>query len=146
MPGIRNYSTCSKEKYGHKNTGRPTSLTLQDWTSFLSQQSVWLCIPSSMSKPLPWLPESLQTRSNIQKEERECPNKYWSELCSSIQQAAGTGNIIKDSIEGIKPETAWLLHQQSKSDPIKSKSEETITDKNKQLERWVEHYSQFSSI
>ena len=59
-------------------------------------------------------------------------------LCGSIQQAANTGNI-KGMFEGIKTATGPCI---SKSAPIKSKSGEPITDRTKQLNRWVEHYSE----
>jgi len=87
-------------------------------------------------------PETLQVlrsaRSNVQKEVRACVNGYWNDLCSSIQQAADTGNI-KAMFEGIKTATGPRIN---KSAPIKSKCGEPITDRTKQLDRWVEHYSE----
>ena len=38
-----------------------------------------------------------------------------------------------------------LLALVSKTAPLKSKSKKVITDKDKQLDRWVEHYSELNS-
>jgi len=81
------------------------------------------------------------TRSNVQREVRLCINEYWSGLSSNIQQAADTGNI-KSMFEGIKKATGPRI---SKTAPIKSKEGMIITDKAKQLERWVEHYAELYS-
>ena len=80
-------------------------------------------------------------RSNVQCEVRLCINEYWSGLSSNIQQAADTGNI-KSMFEGIKKATGPRI---SKTAPIKSKEGMIITDKTKQLERWVEHYAELYS-
>ncbi len=53
-------------------------------------------------------------------------------------KAADTGNI-KGVFDGIKTAIGPRVN---KSAPIKSESERPITDKTKQLERWVEHYSE----
>ena len=67
---------------------------------------------------------------------------YWSDdLCSDIQQAADTGNI-KSIFQGIKKATG---PSNSKTAPIKSKTGVVITEKTKQLERWVEHFSELYS-
>ena len=68
-------------------------------------------------------------------------NEYWTDLCRTIQQAADTSNV-KDMYEGIKKVTGPSIR---KTAPIKSKSGEVITDKAKQLDRWVEHYSKLYS-
>ena len=80
-------------------------------------------------------------RSNVQCEVRLCINEYWSGLSSNIQQAADTGNI-KSMFEGIKKATGPRIN---KTPPIKSKEGMIITDKTKQLERWVEHYAELYS-
>ena len=80
-------------------------------------------------------------RSNVQREVRLCINEYWSDLSSNIQQAADTGNI-NSMFEGIKKATGPKI---SKTAPIKSKAGTIIADKTKQLERWVEHYSELYS-
>ncbi|XP_068749321.1 adhesion G-protein coupled receptor D1-like [Montipora capricornis] len=68
-------------------------------------------------------------------------NEYWSDLRSNIQQAADTGNI-NSTFEGLKKATGPKI---SKTAPIKSKAGTIITDKTKQLEKWVEHYSELYS-
>ena len=80
-------------------------------------------------------------RSKVQKMARQCANDFWIELCRGIQTAADTGNI-RGMYEGIKKATGPT---QSKTAPLKSLSGETIHDRGKQLERWVEHYSQLYS-
>ena len=76
-------------------------------------------------------------RNDVQKEVRACINEYWTDLCRTIQQATDTGNV-KGMYEGIKKATGPSFR---KTAPLKSKSGEG-TDKAKQLDRWVEHYSQ----
>ena len=90
-------------------------------------------------KPSPASLQALRSaRSNVQREVRLCINEYWSGLSSNIQQAADTGNF-KSMFEGIKKATGPRI---SKTAPIKSKEGTIITDKTKQLERWVEHYAE----
>ena len=72
-------------------------------------------------------------RNDVQKEVRVCTNEYWTDLCRTIQQAADTGNV-KGMYEGIKKATGPSIR---KTAPLKSKSGEVITDKAKQLDRWV---------
>ena len=93
-------------------------------------------------KPSPASLQALRSaRTNVQREVRLCINEYWSDLSSNIQQAADTGNI-NSMFEGIKKATGPKI---SKTAPIKSKAGTIITDKTKQLERWVEHYSELYS-
>ena len=93
-------------------------------------------------KPSPASLQALRSaRSNLQREVRLCINEYRSDLSSNIQQAADTGNI-NSMFEGIKEATGPKI---SKTAPIKSKAGTIITDKTKQLERWVEHYSELYS-
>ena len=93
-------------------------------------------------KPSPTSLQALRSaRSNVQREVRLCINEYWSDLSSNIQQAADTGNI-NSTFEGINKDTGPKI---SKTAPIKSKAGTIITDKTKQLERWVEHYSKLYS-
>ena len=80
-------------------------------------------------------------RNDVQKEVRACTNEYWTDLCRTIQQAADTGNV-KGMYEGIKKATGPSIR---KTAPLKSESGEVITDKAKQLDRWVEHYSKLYS-
>ncbi|XP_050710731.1 uncharacterized protein LOC126995286 [Eriocheir sinensis] len=86
--------------------------------------------------------QALRTaRSKVQQTARRCANEYWQELSHDIQTAAETGNI-RDMYEGTKKA---LGPTQSKTAPLKSSSGEVITDKGKQMERWVEHYSELYS-
>ncbi|XP_076031941.1 uncharacterized protein LOC143019846 [Oratosquilla oratoria] len=80
-------------------------------------------------------------RSKVQQTARRCANEYWQQLSDSIQFAAVSGNI-RGIYEGIK--TA-LGPPQSKTAPLKTTSGEVITDKGKQMDRWVEHYSELYS-
>ena len=81
------------------------------------------------------------TRSRVQKMARRCANDFWLDLCRGIQTAVDMGNI-RGMYEGIKRATGPT---QSKTAPLKSLSGEIIHDRGKQLERWVEHYSQLYS-
>ena len=86
--------------------------------------------------------KALQTaRSNVQKMVRTCINEYWKDLCTNIQQASDMGNI-KGMYDGIKKATGPTP---IKTAPLKSSSGQIITDKTKQMERWVEHYSELYS-
>ena len=79
--------------------------------------------------------------SRVQQIARKCAKEYWQELSRNIQTAADTGNI-RGLYDGI---TKALRPTQSKTEPLKSISGEVITDKGKQIERWVEHYSELCS-
>ena len=80
-------------------------------------------------------------RNKVQQTARRCANEYWMELSHNIQTAAATGNI-RGMYEGIKKALGPV---QSKTAPLKSTTGELITDKGKQMERWVEHYSDLYS-
>ena len=58
-----------------------------------------------------------------------------------LLQASDTGNI-KAMYDGIKKAVGPTI---SKSAPLKSQSEDIISDKTKQLEKWLEHYSELYS-
>ena len=83
-----------------------------------------------------------EARSAAQKASRHYANKFWSDLANDIQQCSDTGNI-KGMYQGIKKATGQTV---KKSAPLKSKTGETITDKAKQMDRWVEHYLDLYSI
>ena len=68
-------------------------------------------------------------------------NKYWLALSAEIQYNSLTGDI-KSMYEGIKKA---IGPQVKKTAPLKSKTGEIITDRNKQLDRWVEHYTDLYS-
>jgi hypothetical protein len=80
-------------------------------------------------------------RSNVQRLARQCANDYWLQLCQSIQLAADTGNI-RGMYDGIKKA---LGPSKKVIAPLKSSTGEIIRDKAKQMDRWVEHYSELYS-
>ena len=80
-------------------------------------------------------------RNKVQHIARRCANEYWTDLSEKIQTAAATGNI-RGMYDGIKKA---LGPTQSKTAPLKSTSGEVITDQGRQMERWVEHYSDLYS-
>ena len=75
-------------------------------------------------------------RSKAQQTARRCANEYWTELSENNQSAAITGNI-RGMSNGIRKALEPTLN---KTAPLRSSTEEIITDKGHQLERWVEHY------
>ena len=75
-------------------------------------------------------------RNKAQQTARRCANKYWLQLCQSIQMSSHTGNI-RGMYDGIKKATGPYA---KKTAPLKTKTGEVSTDYNKQMERWVEHY------
>ena len=81
------------------------------------------------------------TRNKAQQVARRCANDYWAKLSDNIQTASDTGNIRK-MYEGIKQATGVSIRTTA---PLKSKSGETITDRAKQMSRWVEHYLELYS-
>ena len=80
-------------------------------------------------------------RNKVQQTARHCANNYWLQLCQSIQTSSDTGNI-RGMYDGIKKATGPTI---KKTAPLKTKSGEVITDSNKQMERWVEHYLELYS-
>ena len=64
------------------------------------------------------------------------------ELCRSIQSAADQGDA-KGTYEGIKKATGPII---SKSAPLRSKTGEVITEREKQMNRWTEHYLELYAI
>ena len=89
------------------------------------------------AKPSPSTLQALRTaRSKAQQTARHCANTYWLNICDSIQTAADTGNA-RGMYEGIKKA---IGPTPSKTAPLKSKTGEVITDPERQMQRWVEHY------
>ena len=90
-------------------------------------------------------PQTLQAyrlaRSNVQRLARQCANDYWLQLCQSIQLAADTGNI-RGMYDGIKKA---MGPSKKVIAPLKSSTGEIIRDRAKQMDRWVEHYSELYS-
>ena len=80
-------------------------------------------------------------RSKCQESARRCANDYWLKLSQRIQADADYGNT-GGMYAGIKQATGPIT---TKSVPLKTKSGENITDKKKQMERWVEHYFELYS-
>lgn len=80
-------------------------------------------------------------RNKVKRAARQCTNKYWRNLCSQIQIAADTGDI-RGMYEGIK--TA-IGPTRKKTAPLKSSTGDVIQERDKQMERWVEHYSELYS-
>ena len=72
---------------------------------------------------------------------RHCANKYWLQLWQNIQTSSDTGNT-RDMYDGIKKATGPTI---KKTAPLKTKSGDVITDSNKQMERWLEHYLELYS-
>ena len=77
-----------------------------------------------------------EAKSKAQRVARCCANNYWLELSSTVQVASDTGDI-RGMYEGIKQATGPLI---KKTAPLKSKSGEVLNDRDKQMERWAEHY------
>src|SRR6201996_3765554 len=76
-------------------------------------------------------------RSKAQQVARRCANDYWLQMCTQIQLAADSGNM-KGMYDVIKRALGPI---QNKTAPLKSTTGEVIRDRAKQMERWVEHYS-----
>ena len=77
-----------------------------------------------------------EARSEAQRLARQCANQHWTALADEVQEASDTGNI-KRMFKGLKKAFG---PSPTKCAPLKSLTGELILDKNKQLERWVEHY------
>ena len=80
-------------------------------------------------------------RTKVQQISRRCANDFWLQLCSHIQVCADTGNF-NGIYDGIKQAIGPM---QSRIAPLKSATGDAIKDKSKQIERWVEHYSELYS-
>ena len=80
--------------------------------------------------------EHQRLRNEAQRAARQCANEYYTKLSEKIQQASDTGNI-RAMYEGINQ---VIGKQIKKPAPLKAKTGELLTDKNKKLERLVEHY------
>uniref|UniRef100_H2ZZE9 Reverse transcriptase domain-containing protein n=1 Tax=Latimeria chalumnae TaxID=7897 RepID=H2ZZE9_LATCH len=80
-------------------------------------------------------------KNEVQRATRHCANQYWTKLCDEIQTASDAGNL-KVMYDGLKKALGPTINQVA---PLKSCSGETITDRSKQMSRWVEHYSELYS-
>ncbi|XP_033124302.1 uncharacterized protein LOC117122714 [Anneissia japonica] len=82
------------------------------------------------------------TRSDVQRTVRACVNEYWEELSTTIQIDADTGNI-RGMYEGIRKAFGLTVR---KTAPIKYISGNSLTSREDQLNRWVEHFSSIYSV
>ena len=73
---------------------------------------------------------------------RECANRYWLELGETIQGDADRGNL-KGMYDGIRKACGPV---ERKTAPIKAKDGTLLTDKQDQMRRWKEHYTDLYSI
>ena len=80
-------------------------------------------------------------RNKVQQTARHSASNYWLQLCQSIQASSDTGNS-RGMYDEIKKATGPTI---KKTAPLKTKSGEVITDSNKQMESWVEHYLELYS-
>ena len=80
-------------------------------------------------------------RNKVLQISRRCANDFWIQLCNHIQVCADTGNL-KGMYDGIKQAIGPM---QSRIASLKSATGDAIKDKSKQMERWVEHYSELYS-
>ena len=80
-------------------------------------------------------------RNKVQQTARHSASNYWLQLCQSIKTSSDTGSI-RGMYDGIKMATGPTI---KKTAPLKTKSGDVITDSNKQMERWVEHYLELYS-
>lgn len=81
-------------------------------------------------------------RLRTHRESRRRANKYWNKLCSEYQ---GVDNrcATKTTYKNVK---VALRPQVYKAAPIKSKSAESIYDKNQEVNCWREHCSELYSV
>ena len=75
-------------------------------------------------------------RYTAQRTARKCANDYWQNLSGCIQMSSDTGDI-RGMYEGIKKAFGPTT---KKTAQMKSKTGETITDRNKKMDQWVYHY------
>ena len=68
-------------------------------------------------------------------------NLTWLKPCQSIQLSPDTGNA-RGMYDGIKKSVGPGV---KKTSPLKSLTGEILTDRNKQIERWTEHYAELYS-
>lgn len=80
-------------------------------------------------------------RSTTQRLARQCANEYWQHLCEDIHHSAVCGNT-RSMYNGIKKALGPLVKGIA---PLKSLTGEKITDRESQMTRWVEHYSELYS-
>ncbi|CAG9128775.1 unnamed protein product [Plutella xylostella] len=78
-----------------------------------------------------------RAKANLQRISRECANSYWTKLCMKIQQCHDVGNY-RGMYQNIKVAIGPTIRKRA---AIKDLNGEPIADKNQQLERWAQHYT-----
>ncbi|XP_045448721.1 uncharacterized protein LOC123657186 [Melitaea cinxia] len=77
------------------------------------------------------------SKAALQRSTRHFANVYWTNICHNIQACADSGNFsgvysgIKQAIGPVSKKTA----------PLKEADGSVITDRHRQMERWVEHFT-----
>ncbi|KAJ8391209.1 hypothetical protein AAFF_G00096380 [Aldrovandia affinis] len=111
------------------NSLKPEPIIKEKCTAFINYK----CTPNNTTL------QTLRTaRRKVQQASRRCATEYWLQLCKSLQSSVDTGNI-PGMYYGIKKAMGPTPHTTA---PLKSATGETISDRSKQLDRWVEHYSE----
>ncbi|KAJ2944193.1 hypothetical protein O0L34_g18171 [Tuta absoluta] len=80
-------------------------------------------------------------KSEVQRISRNCANEYWVRLCQSIQQCRDSGDF-RGMYQGIKRAIGPTKRKRA---AIKDLDGNPIADKNKELTRWAQHYSNLYS-
>ncbi|KAG7305186.1 hypothetical protein JYU34_009222 [Plutella xylostella] len=80
-------------------------------------------------------------KSEVQRVSRNCANEYWSKLCQSIQKCRDTGDL-RGMYQGIKRAIGPTKRKRA---AIKDLDGNPIADKNEELTRWAQHYSNLYS-
>ena len=80
-------------------------------------------------------------RNKVKQISRRCANDIWLQLCNLTQVCIDTGNL-KSMYDGIKHAIGPM---QSRTAHLKSATGDIIKNKSKQMERWMDHYSELYS-
>lgn len=80
-------------------------------------------------------------KAELQRISRNCANEFWMKLCQSIQHCRDVGDF-RGMYQGIK---SAIGPTKRKRAPIKDLDGNPITDREKELERWAQHYSSLYS-
>ena len=73
-----------------------------------------------------------------QRTARRCANNYWLTRCQRIHLSPDTGNMYDGTKKAVGPGV-------KKTAPLKYLTGEILTDRNKQMERWVDQYVELYS-
>ena len=77
-----------------------------------------------------------EAKEEVRNAARSCANEYWNVLCRQIQLDADSGNV-QGMYQGMRRAFGPSI---VKSAPLKSKEGLVLSGRQKQMERWVEHY------